>query len=213
MGTILQALVVLIVIGLFIYSMLKEKEEPFNIAIYSGSFNPLHIGHKTVIKTLSKRFDWVYLIVTPQNPLKEEITVSSEERSNNAREALLKNEFYNVSVNDIERELLPPYYTINTLNYLKNTHTNTNLTLVIGADNLTNIKEWNHYKEILKEFGVLVFPRGHEDIEYLENLKNDLLNEDSEYKIEIEHTITPNISSTEIRNAIKNGENVENLLM
>ena len=109
--------------------------------------------------------------------------------------------------------MLPPYHTITTLRKLKHINKNADFTLVIGADNLTNIKEWYHYQDILKDFGVIVFPRGEEDIDYLENLKSNLLKENPEYKITIEHTITPNISSTEIRNAIKNGNNVDNLLM
>ena len=42
------------------------------IAVYSGSFNPLHIGHKAIIEYLTGKmdFDEVYLIVSPQNPLK-----------------------------------------------------------------------------------------------------------------------------------------------
>lgn len=109
--------------------------------------------------------------------------------------------------------MLPPYYTINTLKELSKRNENGIFTLAIGADNLTNIREWKDYDIILKEYGVIVFPRGAEDIQYLEALKDELLLEDKNYKIEIEHTITPSISSTEIRNAIEKGDNVEHLLM
>ena len=193
--------------------MKKIKDVPCEIAVYSGSFNPLHIGHKAIIDVLSKKYNWVYLVVTPQNPLKDTIIVSPEERVKNAENALLKNEYFNVVVNNIESEMMPPFYTVNTLRELKRKNPINNFTLAIGADNLTNIKEWFMYQEILLDFGVIVFPRGTEDVEYLEKLKRDLLNENPEYKITIEHTITPNISSTEIRNAVKNGLNVDNLLM
>lgn len=204
---------IFVMVLLIVLVMNNDKVERRNIAVYSGSFNPLHIGHKTIINTLSKKFDWVYLIVTPQNPLKNKIETSPKDRSEAAYKAVIKNGFYNVSVNNIENEMLPPYYTINTLKELSKRNENGIFTLAIGADNLTNIREWKDYDIILKEYGVLVFPRGAEDIQYLEALKDELLLEDKNYKIEIEHTITPSISSTEIRNAIEKGDNVEHLLM
>ena len=44
-----------------------------NIAVYSGSFNPLHKGHEAIIRFLTQEagFDKVYLVVTPQNPFKQ----------------------------------------------------------------------------------------------------------------------------------------------
>ena len=50
-----------------------------NIAVYSGSFNPLHIGHLAIMKYLIGEggFDCVYLIVSPKNPLKESISSDS----------------------------------------------------------------------------------------------------------------------------------------
>lgn len=211
--TIIFSIIALLLIGFMIYTVITQDEQPRNIAVYSGSFNPIHIGHKTIINTLSKKFDWVYLIVTPQNPLKDKIETSPEDRSEAAYKAVIKNGFYNVSVNNIENEMLPPYYTINTLKELSKRNENGIFTLAIGADNLTNIREWKDYDIILKEYGVIVFPRGAEDIQYLEALKDEFLLEDKNYKIEIEHTITPSISSTEIRNAIEKGDNVEHLLM
>ena len=47
-----------------------------NITIYSGSFNPLHIGHLAIMKHMTEvaGFDCVYLIVSPKNPLKDGIS-------------------------------------------------------------------------------------------------------------------------------------------
>lgn len=43
------------------------------IAVYSGSFNPLHIGHKAIMEYLvgKMNFDMVYLVVSPQSPFKD----------------------------------------------------------------------------------------------------------------------------------------------
>ena len=61
-----------------------------NIAVYSGSFNPLHIGHLAIMKYLTGEggFDCVYLIVSPKNPLKEGISSASGTDRYNAAIAL-----------------------------------------------------------------------------------------------------------------------------
>lgn len=211
--TIIFSIIALLLIGLIIYAVIKQPEQPLNIAVYSGSFNPIHIGHKAVIDYLSKEYDWVYVIVTPQNPLKDTIEVPSEKRREAVERALFNNGYLNVTVNDVENTLNPPYYTINTLRKLKEKEPHNNFRLVVGADCLEDIKRWNSYQEILTNFGIIVFPRGDIDVDKLKRHALMLYRENSEYKIKIVNTKTPNISSTEIREAQKNGENVNYLTM
>lgn len=211
--TIIFSIIALLLIGFMIYAIITQDDKPRNIAVYSGSFNPIHIGHKAIIDYLSKNYDWTYLIVTPQNPLKENIEVSFEERIQTVIKALHKNEYFNVTPSSIEKDMLPPYYTINTLRKLKEMEPDNNFKLVIGADCLIDIQKWNSYQEILMDFGVIVFPRDKVTFSELNDVKNNLLKENPSYQIDIINIKTPNISSTEIRNALKDGENVDNLLM
>lgn len=200
---------------LIIYmNVYKEKNLTRNIAVYSGSFDPLHIGHKAILEEISSKYDWVYLIVTPQNPLKERKSSDVMTRVKNAHDALIRNEIFNVTVSDIEHNMEPPYYTVRTLDELKKITPHNDFTLVIGADNLQNIREWKEYQKLLTNYGVLVFPRGDFGVDKLEELKKELLEENSKYKIEIDKTIIPTISSTEIRESLKNGNaDVKKLLM
>ena len=191
----------------------KKNEIPHNIVVYSGSFDPLHIGHKAIIEEISEKYDWVYLIVTPQNPLKENMSSNIDDRIKNVQDAIIRHELINVSVSSIEKDMLPPYYTIRTLDQLKKECPHCNLTLVIGADNLEKIREWKDYERILSRYGVLVFSRGECDIEKLSEIKHNLLLENDKYKIDINETIIPNISSTEIRKGLEKGYNVNHLLM
>lgn len=210
--TIIALLIFVVCIIIGGLSGYDEKER--TIAVYGGSFDPLHIGHKKIIEEISQKFDWVYLMVTPQNPLKDRKSSDVNERIDAAHNALLRNELFNVTVSSIEREMLPPYYTIRALDELKKEMPKNSITLIIGADNLQNIREWKDYKRILLEYGVLVFPRGDFGIGKLNELKEELLKENSEYLIEINNTLIPNVSSTEIRNALEKGDSkVDKLLM
>lgn len=184
-----------------------------NIAIYSGSFNPLHIGHLAIIKHMIEEagFDMVYLIVSPKNPLKDGISAATgHDRYLAAQEAVNRHFRIKVKVDDIELNMPEPHYTVRTLRALKEREPENTFTFVMGADNLADIRRWREYAAILKDFGVAVFPRtGHD----LTQIKQDLLNEDPAYKIQILDAQMVDISSTQIRNAIANGDDITAYLM
>ena len=195
---------------------------PRKTAIYSGSFNPLHIGHLAIIKHMIEEagFDMVYLIVSPKNPLKDGISsATGTDRYKAAIEAVRRHfptDSYAaeqegpVKVDDIELNMPEPHYTIRTLDALKKREPENIFTFVMGADNLSDIRRWRDYTRILKEFGVAVYPRKGFD---LDKIKQDLLNEDPAYKIQILNAEMVDISSTEIRNALASGQDISHLLM
>ena len=184
-----------------------------NIAVYSGSFNPLHIGHLAIIKHMIEEagFDMVYLIVSPKNPLKDSISESTGQDRYDAAIAAVNRHFnQKVRVDDIELNMPAPHFTVRTLMALKEREPENTFTFVMGADNLADIRRWRDYTTILKDFGVAVFPRtGHN----LTQIKQDLLNEDPAYRIQILEAELVNISSTQIREAVANGENPSDYLM
>lgn len=188
-----------------------------NIAVYSGSFNPLHIGHLAIIKHMIEEagFDMVYLIVSPKNPLKDSISSESGYDRYNAAVTAVERRFHHsetrkVKVDDIELNMPEPHYTVRTLRALKERESGNTFTFVMGADNLADIRRWREYTVILKEFGIAVFPRSGHD---LTEIKQDLLNEDPAYKIQILDAPPVNISSTEIREALSRGEDISSLMM
>lgn len=209
------------------------------IAVYSGSFNPLHIGHKAIMEHLTseKKFDWVYLIVSPKNPLKSNISADSgEARFNAAVEALGRHPELNVKVDDIELRMPPPHYTIKTLDALKQREPDNEFTLIIGADNLSSIHRWRDFPRILAEYGVAVYPRTGFDIVRLrrelmeecqsfpslyvldeaESGADRLTLEDADshfYDIEILDAPLVDISSTEIRDGLMQGHDMSEYLM
>ena len=183
------------------------------IAVYSGSFDPLHIGHLAIMEYLTQKedFDWVYLVVTPQNPLKEaEKARTGMKRFRAARRAVRRHPGLKVKVDRIELRMEPPHYTIRTLEALREREPKNEFTLVIGADNLERMHKWKAYSRILKEFGVLVYPRQGVDAQALQE---NLLAEDPEYKIRLIDAPMVDISSTFIREGLQRGENMDKWLM
>ena len=133
------------------------------IAVYGGSFNPLHTGHLAVMRSLAGEFDKVLLVVSPQNPLKSASDLSdSDRRLDDARSAVERHREELdgiVEVCDVEFHLPRPNYTVRTLERLKAMYPEDRISLVIGADQIEDFRRWKEYERILGEFGVCVFPR------------------------------------------------------
>ncbi|MCM1177942.1 MAG: nicotinate (nicotinamide) nucleotide adenylyltransferase [Clostridium sp.] len=193
------------------------------IAVYSGSFNPLHIGHRAIMEYLTSHmdFDMVYLIVSPKNPLKGEISADSgPARFRAAVEAVDRCGLDKVKVDDIELRMPSPQYTVKTLEALRKREPGNSFTLIMGADQLADIRRWREYRTILTEFGVAVYPRKGFD---LQEIKEDLMRECSGYmesrctgmwyRIQLMDAPMVDISSTELRNAIMAGIDVSAYLM
>ena len=183
------------------------------IAVYSGSFNPLHIGHLAIMKHLTQEagFDMVYLIVSPKNPLKDSISSSSGlERYDAAVQAVARHDLNRVKVDDIELNMPEPHYSIRTLRALHEREPDNSFTLIMGADNLACIRNWKDYKSILTDFSIAVFPReGHD----MESIRQDLLTESPVFKIRLLNAPLVTISSTEIRESLQHGEDISKFLM
>lgn len=183
-----------------------------NTAVYSGSFNPLHIGHQAILEHLAGIFDKVLLVVTPSNPLKDIDAGSGRARLEAARAALARhgNLSDKVEVSDIELTLPLPNYTFRTLDELAARNPGDRLTLVVGGDQIADFRRWREYSRILREYGIIVFPREGTDV-FAE--RDSLLREDPSYRIKIAGAPLVNVSSTGIREALAAGKDVSNLLM
>jgi nicotinate-nucleotide adenylyltransferase len=184
-------------------------------AVYSGSFNPLHIGHLAIMRHMIEEagYDMVYLIVSPKNPLKDSISSDSGQKRYQAAADAIERHFGArscVKADNIELTLPEPHYTIRTLDALKEREPENEFTFIMGADNLADIRRWRDYPRILKDYGVAVYPREGFD---LEKVKIDLLTEDPTYRISILNAPMVDISSTDIREGIAAGKDMSEWLM
>lgn len=159
-------------------------------------------------------FDTVYLIVSPQNPFKDpSLAQQAQERYLAALEAVGRHPGLDVRVDDIELHRDPPQYTIDTLDILREREPDTDFTLVIGSDNLERFRSWKQAGRILKEYGIVVYPRPGYDAEAgVADLRTDP--DGSEYRIRIlADAPQVDISSTQIRKGLEEGLDMSEYLM
>ena len=128
-----------------------------NIGIFSGSFNPIHIGHLALANYLCEYgdLDEVWFMVTPHNPLKEENELMDDKLR--LKLVQLATEGYpKFRASDFEFHLPRPSYTVHTLDALKRTYPQHTFHLVIGSDNWRLFHRWYKSERILAENHLLV---------------------------------------------------------
>ena len=130
------------------------------IGIYGGSFNPIHFGHIGLAKWVlgNTDLDELWLMVSPNNPLKDKSILADEhERLVAAKEAI--KDIPGLVASDFEFALPRPNYTANTLRALAQACPEHEFTLIIGEDNLSIFDKWREYQYILDNYRVFVYPR------------------------------------------------------
>ena len=173
------------------------------IAIYGGSFNPMHIGHKKIVDYVLNNLNMDKIIIIPVGipSHRENNLEQSDTRLKICKEIFKGNK--KIEVSDIEIKSEGKSYTDDTLLKLIDLYgENNEFFEIIGEDSLKSLKTWKNYEELLKICKFIVFRRKDDkniqiDKEFLNN-KNIIILENEYY----------DISSTEIRNMVKNNENI-----
>lgn len=130
------------------------------IAVFGGSFDPIHTGHAMVASYAVQQgmADEVWLMVSRRNPMKTYSTFASEEhRLRMAKIVAEKVPGLRASGYELNRPA--PSYTIDTLQGLRHDYPQHDFRIIIGADSLLNFSGWKSSQSILKDFGVIVYPR------------------------------------------------------
>jgi nicotinate-nucleotide adenylyltransferase len=175
-----------------------------NAVIFSGSFNPIHIGHVAIASYVVEftSADELWFVVSPHNPFKFRSELVDFHHRLNMVNIAFEGLGLPVTVSDIENTLPQPSYTINTIDALSAKYPGRKWSLLIGADNLVHFHLWKDSAKIIEQHQLLVYPRmGFDDEELCK--KNSAMKLDAPVM---------EISSTFIRNNISKGHNLRALL-
>ena len=171
--------------------------------IFGGSFNPIHNGHISLARQLKEKagLDEVWLMVSPQNPMKQQVDLLSDEaRLQMARLAL--EHVTGIIACDYEMHLPKPSYTWLTLQALSRDYPDRQFVLMIGGDNWAIFHRWYHADDILQNYQVVVYPRRDEQSE-IKVLPNNVTMVEAELL---------DVSSTEIRQRLREGRSIQKLV-
>lgn len=184
------------------------------VGLYFGTYNPIHVGHLIIANYMADytELDEVWLVVTPQNPLKNKASLLSDyHRLALVRIAIEENP--KLKASNIEFDLPKPSYTSATLAYLQEKYPEKDFSLIMGEDNLRTLHKWKNHEEIINQHKIYVYPRALTEQERSEQLH---LNEENEFKTHPNVTVCDapvmKVSSSFIRNGIKEKKDVQYLL-
>ena len=103
--------------------------------IFSGSFNPIHIGHLALANYLCEYegLDEIWFMVSPQNPLKTKAELWSDELRLHLVELSIS-DYPRFRASDFEFHLSRPSYSVYTLEKLRETYPNREFYFIIGSE-------------------------------------------------------------------------------
>lgn len=174
------------------------------IALYFGSFNPVHNGHLIVANYIvtHSEVEQLWFVVSPQNPLKTTSTLLNEfQRLFLVRLAVEDDSQFRVS--DVEFKLPKPSFTINTMLYLEKKFPQYKFYIVMGSDGYKNFSKWKDFETLHKKYEIIIYQRPGHLIK-----ENEIVNKN----IILLRTPLLEISATLIRHKIKVGESIRYLV-
>ena len=170
------------------------------VGLFGGSFNPIHNAHIALASTICEqaRLDEVWFMVSPQNPLKQAQDLLDENERYEMVKLALESEAKILKASNYEFHLERPSYTWKTLRALKNDFPQHEFSLIIGGDNWVRFPRWAHSEEILANHHIYIYPREDSEIDEATLPEN----------VHLIHTPKINITSTMLREMVRNGKDI-----
>lgn len=172
------------------------------LGFLGGLFDPIHNGHLSLCRQIQKKLnlDKILFIPSYHPPHKDRYSDYLQRCKMTVLGILGQPDF---ELSTLESKIEGPSYTVHTLKRLHLLFPDYEIYFIIGSDNLAKMEEWHKPEEIFRMSTVVMGNRPGE-----EGRKRGIF-EDKLMRIKIEPV---NISSTEIREAVKRGESIEHLV-
>jgi nicotinate-nucleotide adenylyltransferase len=182
------------------------------LCLFGGTFNPVHRGHLAMAEVALEQFAldqviWVPAGHPPHKPLLGGVT--SEERLEMVRLTIAGNSKFSLSLVDINRT--GPSYAIDTLGLLKAENPDAQWFWLIGQDSLLDLPTWFCANELIFSCEWIIAPRSVQQNELSRQL--NVLEIQFGQRFWLLQDFSMDISSTAIREALKNGQSVQNWLL
>lgn len=192
--------------------MIEDKKVSKKIGIMGGTFNPIHYGHLIAAKWAKENFQLDKVVFIPAGfpPHKQEKEVLPvKHRYLMTLLATIDEPDFEVSTIEIDRQ--GPSYTIDTIKQIHTYNKNTQIFFITGADSILELHTWKKYEELIKSCYFIAATREGYDTEKLYERIEEL---DGKFGKRIFHMEIPpvGISSTELRNRLKQGKTVKYLI-
>lgn len=180
------------------------------IVIFGGCFNPPLNSHFSLAQQIINEYENIEKIVfVPVNSKYQKADlIDNEHRYKMLELVCKKNDKLDVSKIEIDSDR--PLYTIETLRIFQAKYSEYEIAFIIGSDNLKELNTWQKADELTKDFKIYVLERDKDNIEEIIK-SNEFLNKNKQAFIKAKDNITSNLSSTFVRNKLKNGKSIKYL--
>lgn len=176
------------------------------IGLLGGSFNPIHFGHLTLAEKAKEKLalDKIWLVPTGNHPFKaKEKLLSLEKRVKLIKSVVKDHPFLEICYLDAEEN--KPNFTDQLLKKLFHLYPENEFLFLAGEDILAELPRWHNSKWLIKNVDFVIFTR----LNNKEKKYEKFLDKENVRFIQMQPIF---ISSTEIRNRIKENRSIENLV-
>lgn len=180
------------------------------IVVFGGCFNPPLNSHFSLAEQLLAEYHQIEKIIfMPVNSQYQKVDlIENKHRYEMLKLACNRNEKFEVS--SIEMDYPRQLYTIETLTKLQRQYEKHEICFTMGSDNLKELETWSQAEKLIKNFKIYVFERDKDDIEQIIET-NKFLKENRQAFIKVKNIIKSDLSSTLVREKIKEGKSIRYL--
>lgn len=131
------------------------------LALYGGTFDPVHHGHLLLARDALEQLELDRVVFIPANLSPHKLATSpapAAVRLEMLRAAIADEPGF--ELDDSELEFSGPSFTIDTVERVRTRHPEAKIYYLIGADNVRELHTWRRYEDLVRLVEFVVFGRG-----------------------------------------------------